>query len=241
MRSKLVMGLVAALAVASAGCKSKNASDAPSAVAEKPAVAEAPAPAPSPAKPGAAVAGQGQPAKLGQPAPDFSLTDLDGKPFKLSEHRGKTVVLEWFNPDCPFVKASHTKGSLVDLAERQQKQGVVWVAINSNRPGSQGEGAERNQDAKREFKLSHPILLDPSGQVGKLYGAERTPHMYVIDPKGVLVYAGAIDNSPDGEGESPKDGKLVNYVEQALSAVAAGKAVEPAETEAYGCTVKYGT
>ena len=151
------------------------------------------------------------------------------------------MVLEWFNPDCPFVKASHTKGSLVDLAERQQKQGVVWVAINSNRPGSQGEGAERNQDAKREFKLSHPILLDPSGQVGKLYGAERTPHMYVIDPKGVLVYAGAIDNSPDGEGESPKDGKLVNYVEQALSAVAAGKAVEPAETEAYGCTVKYGS
>src|SRR5690606_25658635 len=122
MRSKLVMGLVAVLAVASAGCKSKNASDAPSAVAEKPAVSEAPGAAPSPASPETPAAAQGQPAKLGQPAPDFSLDDLDGKPFKLSDHRGKTVVLEWFNPDCPFVKASHTKGSLVDLAERQQKR-----------------------------------------------------------------------------------------------------------------------
>jgi peroxiredoxin len=180
-------------------------------------------------------------ATIGAPAPDFDLPDLDGKRVRLSDLRGKTVVLEWFNPECPFVKASHTKGSLVDTAKRQTATGVVWLAINSNAPGKQGAGVEKNRAGKETFGLSHPILLDENGQVGQRYGAKRTPHMYVIDPKGVLVYRGAIDNSPDGEGESPKDGKLVNYVDAALSDLTAKRPVGTTETEAYGCSVKYGS
>jgi peroxiredoxin len=182
-----------------------------------------------------------QTAALGAPAPDFELKDLDGTLVKLSSFRGKRVVLEWFNPGCPFVKASHTKGSLVDTAARHEKSGVVWLAINSGAPGKQGHGVETNREAKQSFKLPHPILLDESGRVGKAYGATRTPHLYVIDENGVLVYRGAIDNSPDGEGESPKDGTLVNYVDAALADLAAGRRPATAETEAYGCSVKYGS
>jgi peroxiredoxin len=178
-------------------------------------------------------------AKLGAPAPDFELPDLEGKLVKLSSFRGKTVVLEWFNPGCPFVKASHTKGSLVDTAARHQKNGVVWLAINSGAKGKQGHGVDANRAGKEAFKLDHPILLDESGAVGHAYAAAHTPHLFVIDPKGVLVYRGAIDNSPDGEGDSPSGGKLVNYVDAALAEVAAGKPVSTAETEAYGCSVKY--
>lgn len=187
----------------------------------------------------AAVAAGTAPAALGQAAPDFTLPDLDGKTLRLSDFRGKTVVLEWFNPGCPFVQKSHTKGSLVDTAARLTKTGVVWLAINSSAPGKQGHGLDVNRKAKEQYGLSHPVLLDESGAVGRLYGATSTPHMYVIDAQGKLVYRGAIDNSPDGEAESPSDGKLVRYVEDAVSAVAAGKPVAVAETKAYGCSVKY--
>ena len=179
-------------------------------------------------------------AVVGQPAPDFTLRDLDGNEVRLSDQKGKVVVLEWFNPECPFVKASHTKGSLKDAAAKAQANGVVWFAINSNAPGTQGSALEANQKAKAEFGMNHPILRDEDGAVGKLYGAKRTPHMFVINAEGVLVYAGAIDNSPDGEGESPTGGTLVRYVEEALADLAAGKPVRTTQTEAYGCTVKYG-
>ena len=178
-------------------------------------------------------------AKVGEKAPDFSLPDLDGKAVKLSEFKGKPVVLEWFNPECPFVKAAHTKGSLVELAKKQTGKGVVWLAVNSGAAGRQGAGAEKSREGLKTFGLSHPVLLDAEGTVGRLYGATNTPHMYVIDPKGQLVYRGAIDNSPDGEGKSPADGKLVNYVDAALEAIAAGKPVAVSETKAYGCSVKY--
>lgn len=178
-------------------------------------------------------------AALGTAAPDFELPDLDGKLVKLSSFRGKPVVLEWFNPGCPFVKASHTKGSLVTAAAEHGKQGVVWLAINSGAPGKQGHGLEANREGKQAFKLDHPVLLDEAGRVGRAYGAAHTPHMYVIDKNGILVYRGAIDNSPDGEGESPSGGKLVNHVSAALADLAAGRAVAKAETEAYGCSVKY--
>jgi peroxiredoxin len=181
------------------------------------------------------------PAQIGQTAPDFELPDLDGKLTRLSDHRGKVVVLEWFNPECPFVKAAHGKGSLLGLAARHQKQGVVWIAINSGAPGKQGHDLEPNRDAKQEWQLSHPILRDESGRVGRAYGAERTPHMFVIDASGKLVYAGAIDNSPDGEGESPKGGSLVNYVDAALTALGQNKPIAVQTTEAYGCSVKYGS
>lgn len=180
-------------------------------------------------------------AELGASAPDFTLKDLDGKDVKLSAFKGKTVVLEWFNPECPFVKASHTKGSLKDLAKRATKQGVVWLAINSGAPGKQGHGVETNRAGVKAFGLEHSVLLDESGAVGHAYGATNTPHLFVIDAKGVLVYRGAIDNSPDGEGESPKGGKLVNYVEAALDDLAAGRAVKTPDTKAYGCSVKYGS
>ena len=178
-------------------------------------------------------------AKVGSPAPDFELSDTEGNRVKLSSLRGKPVVLEWFNPECPFVKRSHEKGSLVGTAARHTKSGVTWLAINSGAPGKQGHGVDKNRAAKASFNMNHPILLDEDGVVGKAYGAARTPHMFVIDEKGVLLYAGAIDNSPDGEGESPSDGQLVNHVDAAIADVKAGRPVAKAETEAYGCSVKY--
>jgi peroxiredoxin len=181
----------------------------------------------------------GAPAAVGAAAPDFALADLDGKVTSLGEHRGKVVVLEWFNPECPYVKKSHTKGSLVGTADKHVQSGAVWLAINSGAAGKQGHGVETNKQAAATFGLKHPVLLDESGQVGKAYGAAHTPHMYVIDEKGVLVYRGAIDNSPDGEQESPEGGKLVNHVDQTLDDLKAGRAVQTAETKAYGCSVKY--
>lgn len=179
-------------------------------------------------------------AEVGKPAPDFTLKDLDGNEVRLSSFKGKTVVLEWFNPGCPFVKNAHTKGSLVDAAKKHTANGVVWLAVNSGAPGKQGAGTDVNREAKKTFGMEHPILLDETGAVGKAYGATNTPHMMVIDPNGTLVYRGAIDNSPDGEGQSPEDGKLVSYVDAALADLAAGRPVAKAETKAYGCGVKYG-
>jgi peroxiredoxin len=178
-------------------------------------------------------------AEVGKPAPDFTLSDLDGKQVKLSSFKGKTVVLEWFNPGCPFVKKSHTVGSLIDTAKRSTRTGVVWLAINSSAPGKQGNKLEDNVDAVKTFGLAHPVLRDQDGKVGKTYQATNTPHMFVIDKTGKLVYAGAIDNSPDAEGKSAPDGKLVNYVEAALADLASNRAVKTTSTKAYGCSVKY--
>ena len=178
-------------------------------------------------------------AAVGSPAPDFTLTDLDGKPVSLSSFKGKTVVLEWFNPGCPFVRTAHTVGSLKDTPSRVLGTGVVWIAVNSSAPGKQGSTPEQNRSVAAEYGMKYPIVLDPGGEVGHAYGATNTPNMYVIDPAGTLVYRGAIDNSPDGEGQSPTDGKLVNYVQAALDALAAHQPVKVPETKAYGCGVKY--
>lgn len=142
-------------------------------------------------------AGSAPTAKLGEPAPAFELPDLDGNLVSLASFAGKTIVLEWFNPDCPFVKYAHGEGPLADLAAKQGDD-VVWIAINSGAPGKQGHGAARNREAKAEWKLDHAILLDESGVVGHQYGATTTPHMFVIDPAGTLVYAGGLDNAPLG-------------------------------------------
>ena len=178
-------------------------------------------------------------AAVGKVAPDFTLKDLDGRDVSLASFRGKVVVLEWFNPGCPFVKASHTKGSLKGTAKKHAPSGVVWLAVNSAAPGKQGGDPAANRDAAKTFGLEHPILRDETGVVGRAYGATNTPDMYVIDKNGVLVYAGAIDNSPDGEGEAPTGGSLVNYVDAALEDVAAGRAVKVPVTKPYGCSVKY--
>jgi len=179
--------------------------------------------------------------ELGRPAPDFSLPDLDGKVVRLLDLRGQVVVLEWFNPGCPFVTASHTRGTLVGDAARHTQNGVVWLAVNSAAPGKQGYGVDVNRAAAKQFGMSYPVLLDESGQVGHAYGATNTPGMMVIDRDGRLAYRGAIDNSPDGEGQAPQGGTLVDYVSAAIDDLGAGRPVRYPETKQYGCTVKYGS
>lgn len=178
-------------------------------------------------------------AEIGKPAPAFSLPDLEGKMHSLADYQGKPIVLEWFNPHCPFVKAAHTAGSLVSTAADLEKKGFVYLAINSGGPGKQGHGLEANAAGKESFGLKHPILLDETGTTGKAYGATNTPHVFLIDQKGTLVYAGAIDNSPDGEGKSPEGGTLVNYLIQAANDLLTGRPISIPKTKAYGCGVKY--
>lgn len=140
-------------------------------------------------------------AQLGQAAPDFELQDLSGKTYKLSELRGKTVILEWYNPQCPFVEYAYNQGPLKGLAARS-KDKVVWLNINSGAPGKQGSGKELNAKLAQSLGVQHPVLLDESGTVGRAYGAKTTPHMFIIDDKGVLVYRGALDNAPFGKTQS---------------------------------------
>jgi peroxiredoxin len=176
-------------------------------------------------------------AAIGKAAPDFTLTDIDGKTVKLSDFKGKVVVLEWFNPECPVVVASYG-GALKGMAATAQKDGVVWLSINSGAPGNQGAGVEKNKKAREQWKMTSTILLDEKGDVGRMYEAKTTPHCYVIDTKGVLVYRGALDNAPSGKVEG--DGKKIEYLANALADVKAGKPVATADTKPYGCSVKYG-
>lgn len=181
---------------------------------------------------------KGDKAEVGKLAPEFKLKDLDGKETKLSDHKGKIVVLEWFNPGCPFVVAAYDeKGPMKDMRARYQGEGIVWLAINSGAAGMEGADAKANKEFAEKHKLRAPILLDPEGVVGKAYGAKTTPHMYVINEKGMLVYRGAVDNAPNNkvEGEGPK----ANYVDAAIKDLKSGHAVATAETRSYGCSVKY--
>jgi peroxiredoxin len=178
-----------------------------------------------------------KPAAVGEKAPDFELTDLEGTTHRLSDHAGKIVVLEWFNPGCPFVKYAHAEGPLQDMARTQAERGVVWLAINSGAPGKQGTGKETNEEAAQQWSMQHPVLLDESGSVGRLYGAEKTPHMFLIDAEGVLRYRGAIDNAPMGEVDGDEEAR--NHLAVALDELRAGETISLAETPSYGCTVKY--
>lgn len=186
----------------------------------------------------AGVASAENAAELGKPAPAFELKDINGKTVKLSDYRGKTVVLEWFNPGCPFVKYAHGEGPLKEADKRPGagRADVVWLAINSSAQGKQGNGVEVNKQAGTEWKMTYPLLIDESGAVGRKYDAKTTPHMYVIDAGGKLVYRGALDNAPLGRS---KDAQAVNYVQAALDDLAAGRPVRTPETQAYGCSVKY--
>lgn len=202
--------------------------------------AESPSPAAAPTGGASATAPTGDnptaSAEVGKAAPEFALKDLDGKAHKLSDYKGKTVVLEWYNPDCPFVVKQHQEGPLKSMAKDVAGSGVVWLAINSGAPGKQGAGLERNKSSLTEYGIAHPILLDEDGKVGKAYKARNTPHMYVIKPDGTLAYMGAIDNAPMGK---VPDGGLVNHVADALADLAANRPVKVPETKAYGCSVKY--
>jgi peroxiredoxin len=177
------------------------------------------------------------PAEAGQLAPDFTLTDLEGKEHNLHTYlaAGNVVVLEWFNPDCPFVQKHHQKTkNMAETRASFEGKKVVWLAINSGAEGKQGGGHKRNAAAVEEFKVPYPLLLDESGEVGKMYGAKTTPHMYVISAEGVLEFKGPIDDMPD----VATIGKT-NYVLETVNQLLAGKKVEPKDLKSYGCSVKY--
>lgn len=177
-------------------------------------------------------------AKIGSIAPAFTLTDTDGKTVNLSDFAGKVVVLAWFNPGCPFVKKHFENGANTfnDLNKKYGEKGVVFVAINSGAAGKEGAGKEANVSARKDWKIEFPILLDDTGKVGKLYGAQRTPEMFIINKDGTLAYHGAIDDS-----DKMKEVGKTNYVAKALDEILAGKPVSTTQTKPYGCTVKYGS
>jgi peroxiredoxin len=168
-------------------------------------------------------------------APDFTLTNYDGKTVKLSDYAGKIVVLEWFSYECPFARYNYEKTTAVnDLVNKFKDKGVVFLAINST--GHQ-ESA-KNKEFAEQFKVSHPILDDSKGTVGRAYGAQTTPHTFIIDAKGNIAYAGSFDNAPLGK--IPEGAQYVNYIDKALGELTAGKAVSMQQTKPYGCSVKYG-
>jgi peroxiredoxin len=175
----------------------------------------------------------------GQSAPDFTLTDVSGKAVKLSELKGKYVVLEWVNPDCPYVQKHYNSANMPNLQKEYGGRQVTWLTINSTREGHSEFKSPQQMGGWMKEKGAAPAatLLDRDSKVGKAYGAVTTPHMYVIDPKGTLVYVGAID---DKRSTNPADVKTAkNYVRLALEESLAGKAVSTASTTPYGCTVKY--
>jgi peroxiredoxin len=182
---------------------------------------------------------EGQEAKLNETAPDFVLKDVDGKEFKLSDLKGKAVVLEWINFDCPFVKKHYESNNMQSLQAKYTEKGIVWLAICSSAPGKQGhfsaeEIKKRTDNHKAKFTA---YLIDEDGKVGKLYGAKTTPHMFIIDNNGTLVYAGAIDDKPTRD---PKDiPNSLNYVSKALDELLDGKKVSTQSSQPYGCSVKY--
>ena len=177
---------------------------------------------------------------VGKPAPNFKLPDANGKPVTLSDFKGKTVVLEWNNPGCPFVQKHYGSGNMQKTQAAAAKDGVVWLTINSGGPGKQGHmsGVEARAFVARSGARPAAYLLDPRGVVGKVYDAKTTPHMYVVDKAGTLVYAGGIDDKPTADQADIKDAR--NHVLAALSELKAGKAVSVATSRPYGCSVKYG-
>ncbi len=177
--------------------------------------------------------------EIGASAPDFTGTDSHGKTHKLSDFKGKTVVLEWTNPSCPYVEKHYEPKNMQGLQEKYTGEDVVWLTINSSADGKQGNltPEEANTLIEEEGVKSTAYILDPEGTIGKLYDAKTTPHMFVIDKEGTLVYAGAIDSDDSFKSETI-DG-ATNYVAAALDALAQGAEVEIASTKPYGCSVKY--
>ena len=176
---------------------------------------------------------------VGSTAPDFSLADSKGKTQSVSQYKGKTVVLEWFNPECPFVKKHYGSGNMQKLQEEFTGKGVVWLTIDSSAPGLEGNlTAEQAEKKIAEWKTKQTaLLLDPDGKAGRTYGAKNTPHMFVINPEGKIIYEGAIDSKAT---PNPADiASSTNYVKVALDESLGGKPVSNANTKPYGCSVKY--
>jgi peroxiredoxin len=188
----------------------------------------------------AALAAEENPqAEVGHPAPGFTLPDYKDNQHNLSDYKGKFVVLEWVNFDCPFSKKHYESGNIPSLEKQYTKKGVVWLSINSSAPGRQGNFTKEQIRGELKAYRAMPTayLIDSDGKVGHLYGAKTTPDMYVIDPSGTLIYAGAIDDRPTFDKDDIPGAK--NYVKQALDAAMAGKPVQIAVTKSYGCSVKY--
>lgn len=176
---------------------------------------------------------------VGKAAPSIDARDINGKSVKLDSFKGKFVVLEWVNFQCPFVKKQYGSGNMQQLQRKYTEKGVVWISICSSAEGKQGYMTATEASAMIKERDASPsrFLLDPKGTLGKEYGAKTTPHMFVVDPKGQLVYAGAIDDKPSTDQADIPGAK--NYVTAALDAAMAGKKVEVASTQSYGCSVKY--
>lgn len=176
---------------------------------------------------------------VGAAAPDFSLSDTSGKAHSLSEYKGKYVVLEWFNPECPFVKKHYGSGNMQKLQSEYTGKGVVWLSIDSNAPGLEGNlTAVQAQKVMKDWNTKQTaLLLDPEGKAGRAYNARNTPHMFVINPEGKIVYEGAIDSKAT---PNPADiSSSTNYVKAALDESMSGKPVSNSNTRPYGCSVKY--
>ena len=178
-------------------------------------------------------------AEPGEAAPEFTLTDSKGTSHKLSDFRGKFVVLEWLNHECPFVKKHYSGGNMQKLQQEYTAKGVVWFSIISSAPGKQGHrtGPQAEADTKDKNAAPTAVLLDPSGEVGKKYDAKTTPEMFVLDKEGKILYAGAIDSIKSTD--SADIAKAENHVRQALNAALAGQPVPKPKTTPYGCSVKY--
>lgn len=173
--------------------------------------------------------------EIGKPVPDFSLKGIDGKAYKLSDLKGKTVVLEWTNPNCPFVQRVYRSEIMTSL-QKKYANNVVWLTVNSTNPSHDDfETPESLSETYKKWNAAFStMLLDPDGKVGKMFDAKTTPHMFVIDKEGKLAYAGAIDDDPRGNKNS-----ATNYVDAALTNLLAGKPVEMQTSRPYGCSVKY--
>lgn len=184
------------------------------------------------------VAAAGGPS-IGSPAPDFVGTDSNGKPVALKDLRGKIVVLEWSNNQCPFVGKHYRSGNMQSLQKEATGEGVVWLTILSSAPGEQGNvtAAEANELTRSRGASPTAVILDPSGTIGHAYGARTTPHMFIIDKNGTLDYMGGMDDKPTTDLADVATAK--NYVRLALAAVMTGKPVQDAVTRPYGCSIKY--
>lgn len=178
-------------------------------------------------------------ARVGEPAPDFTATDSNGKTQRLSDYKGKFVVLGWHNQGCPYTRKHYESGNMQRLQKEWTAKGIVWLSVISSAPGTQGyvTAAEENDYLGKMKAAPSSVLLDPTGAIGHLYAAKTTPHMFIIDPKGTLVYNGAIDDHPTSDASDIPASK--NYVSAALREALAGKQISEPATRPYGCSVKY--
>ena len=178
-------------------------------------------------------------ARVGEPAPDFTATDTNGQVHKLSEYQGKFVVLEWTNRGCPYTQKHYNSGNMQRLQREWTSRGVVWLTVISSAPGKQGyvTASEENAYLKQANAAPTAVLLDPAGTLGHLYDAKTTPHIFIINPKGALIYNGAIDDRPTTDLADVNGAK--NYVSIALDEATSGKPVSNPTSRPYGCSVKY--